>query len=55
MSKKEPIEIEFKNKKIIPELVYEGTVVKSGNGAVIKSYKRFMGRMATIIVRGDKK
>lgn len=55
MSRKEPIEIEFKNKKIVPELIYEANVVKSGNGAVIKSYKRFIGKAATIIIRGDKK
>ena len=45
------IEIELKDKiKVKPEFVYESNVVKSGNGGVIKSRKRFVGKKAIIII-----
>lgn len=44
-------------KKIIiqdPEEVYEATVVKSGNGAAIKSKKKHLGKLATVIIKRGK-
>jgi putative transposon-encoded protein len=51
MSKQEPIQIEIEEKlNVLPEDIYRATVVKSGNGAVIKSFKRFLGQDVIVIV-----
>jgi len=51
MSRKKPIKIKLKDTyQVLPECAYKSKVVKSGNGAVIKSFKRFIGRKATVIV-----
>ena len=51
MSKKKPIEITINKKiKVLPENIYETTVVKSGSGAAIKSYKKFIGEKAIVII-----
>lgn len=39
--------------EVKPEYVYEGMVKKSGNGGVINSLKRFIGRKATILIHED--
>ena len=49
---KHPIKIKInKNIEVTPEGVYESNVVKSGNGAVIKFFKRFIGKDVLIIVK----
>mgnify|MGYP003147151359 CR=1 FL=1 len=54
MSKKEPIMIEIEDKlKVNPGDIYTATVVKSGNGAIIKSYKRYLGK-EVIVIMADK-
>jgi len=51
MSKQNPITIEIEEKlNILPEEIYKAKVVKSGNGAVIKSFKRFLGKDVVVIV-----
>ena len=51
MSKQNPIQIEIEEKlNVLPEDIYRATVVKSGNGAVIKSFKRFLGKEVIVIV-----
>tara|TARA_Y100000310_G_scaffold298223_1_gene331946 strand:- start:9352 stop:9528 length:177 start_codon:yes stop_codon:yes gene_type:complete len=51
MSKKQPIKIEVKkNIEVSPEGIYKSEVVKGGNGAVIKSFKRFIGKKVLIIL-----
>ena len=51
MSRKEPIEIRInKNISILPESIYEAKVLKSGSGAVISSYKRFIGKKVLVII-----
>ena len=48
---REPIKIEIgKNLEVEPEEIYQSNVVKSGNGAVIKSFKRFLGKKAVVII-----
>ena len=55
MSHKKPIEIkEHENYyEVLPKGVYESTVVSSGNGAVIKFYKRFLGEKVIVIVKDN--
>ena len=54
MSKKKPIEINIKDKiTIIPESIYQSQVVAFGNGAIIRSYKKFIGKGVTIIIGDD--
>jgi putative transposon-encoded protein len=51
MSKQNPISIEIEEKiKVEPKDIYRAQVVKSGNGAVIKSFKRFLGQEVIVIV-----
>jgi len=51
MSKSEPIRIHIKdNIDVYPEFIYRATVFKSGNGAVIKSNKRFIGKKVIVII-----
>ena len=51
MSKQDPISIEIEEKiKVEPKDIYRAQVVKSGNGAVIKSFKRFLGQDVIVIV-----
>ena len=51
MSKQKPITIEIEEKlNIMPKDVYKAKVVKSGNGAVIKSFKRFLGKEVIVII-----
>lgn len=53
MSRKKPIKItidEIDN----PEAIFESEVVKSGNGAVIRSYLRYLGREVIVIVKKQK-
>lgn len=51
MSRKKPIEINIeRNIRVNPSGVFHSEVVRSGNGAVIKSYKRFIGKKVIVIV-----
>jgi len=51
MSKQEPITIEIEEKlNVMPKDIYRAEVVKSGNGAVIKSFKRFLGKEVIVII-----
>ena len=51
MSKKEPIRIEIeKTLNVSPEDIYTAKVVKSGNGAIIKSFKRYIGKRVVVIM-----
>lgn len=55
-SVKKPIVIEIKHKiQVIPEQVFESEVVKSGNGAVIKAFKRHIGKKAVVIIKEGEK
>lgn len=36
-----------------PSIKYETTVKKSGNGAVINSYKKFVGKKAIVIIKEE--
>ena len=54
MSKKEPIKIEIeKTLNVEPEDIYITKVIKSGNGAIISSFKRYIGK-EVIIIMADK-
>jgi len=56
MSKQNPITIEIEERlNILPEDIYKATVVKSGNGAVIKSFKKFLGKEVIVIVASKTK
>ena len=51
MSKIKPITIEIEEKlNVMPRDIYNATVVKSGNGAVIKSFKKFLGKEVIVII-----
>ena len=51
MSKQEPITIEIEEKlNVMPKDIYRAEVVKSGNGAIVKSFKRFLGQEVIVIV-----
>ena len=51
MSKKEPIKIEIeKTLNIDPGDIYTAKVISSGNGAVIKSFKRYIGKDVVVIM-----
>ena len=51
MSHKNPKAIKIKSEITVnPELTYTAEVVKSGSGAVIHSYKRFLGYNAVVIL-----
>ena len=52
MTSKRPSKIKINhNIEVTPEGVYEGKVVKSGNGAVINFFKRYIGNEVLIIVK----
>ena len=36
-----------------PLAIFQSEVVRSGNGAVIKAYKRYEGKKATVIIEKD--
>ena len=56
MSRVEPIKISIgKDLFVDPEFIYEAKVIKSGNGAVIKSFKRFINKNVIIIVEDEMK
>ena len=51
MSRIKPITIEIEEKlNVRPSDIYNATVVKSGNGAVIKSFKKFLGKEVIVII-----
>ena len=51
MSRKNPKEIRIKsNIDVKPDGVFIGKVIKSGNGAVISFFKRFLGKDVVIII-----
>jgi len=52
MSSKKPIKIKI-NKIITikPEEIFESEIVKNGNGAVAKAYKKHIGKKCLIIVK----
>jgi len=48
------IEIKLEdNIKVNPKNIFESEVVKSGNGAVIKAFKKFIGKKVVVIVRDE--
>lgn len=52
MTSKTPIKIKInRNIEVHPEGIYESKVVKSGNGAVITFFKRYIGKEVLIIVK----
>lgn len=55
MSRKQPNRIQIKQKSIEvnPGMIFESKIVKSGNGAVAKAYKRFIGKNCLIIIKED--
>lgn len=55
MSKQKPINIILSSKmEVNPNYIFQSKVVKSGNGAVINAFKRFIGMVATVIISEDK-
>lgn len=51
MSRKKPIEIQIGQRiNVEPEGIYRSEVVKAGNGAMIKFYKRFIGQKVIIVL-----
>jgi putative transposon-encoded protein len=51
MSKKQPVKIKLKDEiNVNPGDVFLSKIVKSGNGAVAKAYKRHIGKDCIIIV-----
>ena len=51
MSRKQPISINIKGSiEVEPGGIYLSEVVPSGNGAVIKSFKRFEGKEVIVLV-----
>jgi len=51
MNKQNPITIEIEEKlNITPDDIYKAIVVKSGNGAVIKSFKKYIGKEVIVII-----
>ena len=55
MSKKQPVRVRVRSEYIVePQEVYTSKVTKSGSGAAIKSFKRFIGREALIIMTKEK-
>ena len=57
MSRKKPISIIIKDSyiEVKPEGIYRSEVVKSGNGAVIKFFKRFIKKKVIVIVEDKQK
>jgi len=52
MSHKRPIKVKIEDKEKVLA-VFPSDVVKSGNGAVIKAYKRFIGKDVIVIVKNN--
>lgn len=53
MSKQKPVKIIINDTiEVKPEGIYRSEVVKSGNGAVIKFFKRFIKKKVIVIVEG---
>lgn len=50
MSRKKPIKLDI-SKDIDPLAIFESVVVKSGNGAVIKAFKRYLGKEVIVIIK----
>lgn len=51
MSKKKPIEIQINDKIVVePDSIYKSKVIRSGNGAVINSFKRYIGKEVIVVV-----
>ena len=51
MSKQNPITIEIEEIiNVEPKDIYKAIVVKSGNGAAVKAFKRFIGKEVIVIV-----
>jgi putative transposon-encoded protein len=53
MSKKTPLHIHIDDIKVTPSMVYEAKVVKNGNGATIRSYKKYIGKTVLVIIKDD--
>lgn len=52
MSRKKPIKIKINDVvEVWPDGTFESKVVKSGNGAVINFYKKFIGSAVVVIVK----
>lgn len=52
MSRKEPNRIKIEREIVVePDDVFESEVVKSGGGAVVKAFKRHIGKKAVVIIR----
>ena len=52
MSRKKPIKIHISRKITIdPEFISQTKVVKSGNGAAVPAYKKFIGMDAIVIIK----
>ena len=55
MSKKPPRQIEIRRSlKLRPDGLYQSHVVKSGNGAVIPFFKRFIGQRVYIVLPDER-
>lgn len=50
MSKKKPLEIRIEGVTVQPSGIYQSKVVKSGNGAVINFYKKFVDKKVLVII-----
>lgn len=54
MRKTKPIKIRIKDIiEVYPEGVYMSKVVKSGNGAMIKFFKKYLGKDVVVIVKDE--
>lgn len=55
MSRNKPVEIKIEETLTVrPDAIFQSEVVKSGNGAVIKAFKRHIGKKAIVIIKEDK-
>lgn len=56
MSKRSPVSIKlFKEYKLFPEDCFESVIVKDGNGAKIKAFKRYIGKEVIVMIKKLKK
>jgi putative transposon-encoded protein len=56
MSKKQPNKVRVKSEYVVePEEAYSAIVTKAGTGASIKSFKKFIGREALVILKRKSK
>lgn len=54
MSRKKPITIKIVDKiEVYPDAIYEKTVKKTGNGAAIPFYKKYIGDEVIVIVKEE--